>query len=293
MLEVSRARPAPPRGVIAVAGAACLWGTWSLFLRDTGLPATVTTPMMLLFVGLWSLPVAWREPPARWDRAALALIAANTVFDAINVVTFFAALDRTTVAIAVLTHYLAPILVALSAPRIDGTITDGAPAAALVATVGLSLLLEPWRDAGAGAWAGAALGGISAVAYAGNVFVVRRLVPRIGAGRTIAYHSLAAAALLAPLGLGAAAQIEARDVAVMAGASLVLGAVAGISFASGLRVIGSARAAVLTFCEPLVAVVVGWVAFGETLSGWAIVGGGLVLGAGVAVATAGSRPRPG
>jgi probable blue pigment (indigoidine) exporter len=57
-------------------------------------------------------------------------------------------------------------------------------------------------------------------------------------------------------------------------------------YVRGLVRIGAARAAVLTFAEPLVAVIVGWVAFGEALSVWAAAGGALVLGAGVAVARA-------
>jgi drug/metabolite transporter (DMT)-like permease len=272
--------------VIAVAGAASLWGLWSLCLRPTGLPASVTSPLALAMIGLCALPAAWREAPARWDRPAVLLLAGNTVCDAINLSCFFAALGRTSVAIAVLTHYLAPILIALAAPFVDGTRTRGAPAAALLATIGLALVLEPWHGGGAGMWAGAALGATSAVAYCGNVFLVRRLAPRIGAGRTMAYHSLMAAALLAPGALGGLGAIEARDLALVGAGSLVLGAFAGIVYVRGLVAIGAARAAVLTFAEPLVAVIVGWVAFGEALSGWAALGGALVLGAGVAVARA-------
>ena len=277
-------------GVLAVAGAASLWGLWSLFLRPTGLPATVTAPVMLLLMGVFALPVVLRSAPARWDRTTVALLAGNAVCDAVNVVTFFAALEHTTVAIAVLTHYLAPILIALAAPQVDGVVTRGAAAAAAVATVGLALVLEPWRDGG-GIGLGALLGATSAVAYAANVFVVRRLAPRIGAARTLSYHAFLAAALLSPLAVSGAGAIEAADLARLASGTLVLGTFAGIAFIWGLARIGSARAAVLTFAEPLVAVIVGRVAFGEHLSEAAALGGALVLGAGVAVARAPSRPR--
>jgi len=280
------------RGVVAVAGAASLWGLWSLFLRPTGLPATVTGPIMLLLVGVFALPLALGGPPARWDRTTAALLAGNAVCDAINVVTFFAALEHTTVAIAVLTHYLAPVLIALAAPRIDGTVTRGAPAAAAVATLGLALVLEPWRDGG-GIGLGALLGATSAVAYAGNVFVVRRLAPRLGAARTLSYHALLAAALLSPLAVSGAGAIELGDLALLASGTLVLGTFAGIAFIWGLQRIGSARAGVLAFAEPLVAVIVGGIAFSEPLSGWAALGGALVIAGGVAVARApgGTRAR--
>ena len=126
-----------------VAGAASLWGLWSLFLRPTGLPGAATGPLMLLMIGVWTLPLALREPPGRWDRTTALLLLANAGLDAINVVTFFGALDHTTVAIATLTHYLTPVIVALAAPYIDGVITRGAATAAGFATLGLALVLEP------------------------------------------------------------------------------------------------------------------------------------------------------
>ena len=117
-----------------------------------------------------------------------------------DVITFFAAIRITTVAVAVLTHYLAPIIIALLAERIDGTATPGARPAAVVALAGLTLILEPWRAPAAGALAGAALGTISAFCYAGNVFVVRRLAARVGSARQVAYHSAIAAVVLLPFG---------------------------------------------------------------------------------------------
>ena len=114
--------------------AAASWGTWSLFLRPTGLPAHVTSPIIFAIMALVAWPLSRREKPvARWDRGTIALLAGNSVCDALNVLTFFAAIHLTTVAIAVVTHYLAPILVALAAPRIDGgsARTRGAPLAAV------------------------------------------------------------------------------------------------------------------------------------------------------------------
>src|SRR4051812_34376530 len=100
--------------------AAASWGTWSLFLRPTGLPVTVTTPIIFLVMGLVSLPLALRGPRTIWDRRTVGLILLNTLFDALNLITFFGAMWCTTVATAVLTHYISPILIALAAPRIDG-----------------------------------------------------------------------------------------------------------------------------------------------------------------------------
>jgi DME family drug/metabolite transporter len=275
-------------GLAMVTLAAASWGTWSLFLRPTGLPATVTSPIMFAVMGLVTLPAALRLPPARWDRATLALLVANAAFDALNVLTFFGAMSTTTVAIAVLTHYLAPILVALLAPRIDGVATRGAGLAALVAVTGLAIVLEPWREAPPHTLLGATLGTCSAVCYAGNVFCVRRLAVRIGAARGMAYHSLLSAVALAPIAIGDLASggvaVTPGALALLVAGSTTIGAASGVVFAIGLVRIGSARASILTFAEPLVAVAIGALVWHEPLSPLAIVGAALVLGAGIYVA---------
>jgi DME family drug/metabolite transporter len=267
-----------------VAVAAASWGTWSLFLRPTHLPATVTTPILFLVMGVVTLPVALRAPRVAWDRATVGLIAANAAFDALNIAAFFAALQVTTIEIAVLTHYLSPIVIALAAPRIDGVVTPGAGLAAAVALAGLVVILEPWHAPADGAVLGAVLGAASAACAAGNVFTVRRIAARIGPARALCYHALLAAAVMAPLAVRHAGELTGARLGLLALGAVVLGAASGVAFAVGLIRIGSARAAVLTFIEPLVAVGVGAAVWGEPLSPLSVVGGVLVLGAGIEVA---------
>jgi drug/metabolite transporter (DMT)-like permease len=276
------------RDTLFVAGAASSWGLWSLVLRPTELPATVTGTLLFWLMVAWTLPLALREPRVVWTRRTWGLLAGNVVFDGINVLTFFAALDRTTVAIAVITHYAAPVLVATAAPRIDGVRVRHAVPAALVALGGLALILEPWRGASETGWVGAALGLASAVAYAGNVFVVRRLTTEIGPIRVMCFHSIGSGMLLLPFAIGGFAAVELGDLALLALGTLTIGAIAGVAYLRGLAGIGATRAALLTFCEPLVAVAVGTAVWGEPLGAAAVAGAVLVIGAGVAVARASS-----
>jgi drug/metabolite transporter (DMT)-like permease len=267
-----------------VIAAAASWGTWSLILRPTHLPATTTTPIIFLVMGLVALPVALRGPRMVWDRRTIGLIAASAGFDALNVLAFFAAIDHTTVAIAVLTHYLAPILIAIAAPRIDRVVTRGTGPAAAVALGGLVIILEPWRAPADGAVLGALLGLGSAICYAGNVFATRRAAARIGAARAMAYHALLAGAAMAPLAAGHLGDLTPGNLGLLIGGATTIGAGSGIVFAVGLLRIGSARTAVLTFIEPIVAVTVGVIVWEEPLHPIAMVGGVLVLGAGIQVA---------
>jgi DME family drug/metabolite transporter len=271
-------------GLLMVTLAAASWGTWSLFLRPTGLPATITSPIVVLVMGLVLLPAALRAPRARWDRATLGLLALYAATDALNILCFFAALGRTTVAVAVLTHYLAPILIALAAPRIDRVPSRGATPAAAFALVGLAIVLEPWRAPAAGAAAGAALGVASAFCYAANVIVVGRIAARIGTVRAMSYHSLLGAVATAPLALLGLDRVTGEDLARLVAGASTIGALSGVVFLFGLARVGAARAAVLTFAEPLVAVAVGALVWEEPLHATAALGGAMVLGAGIHVA---------
>ena len=125
---------------------------------------------------------------------------------------------------------------------------------------------------------------MSAFAYAGNVFTVRRLVPLIGAARVISYHSFVSVVLVLPFAIHAGVVPGAAALAWTVGGAVVLGAAAGVLYVRGLAVIGASRAAMLAYAEPVVAVVVGALAWGEPVGALALAGVALIVGSGVYVA---------
>jgi drug/metabolite transporter (DMT)-like permease len=277
--------------MLQIATAASLWGTWSLFLRPAKLAPTVTAPLVLLLVGVFAVPSARAEARAGGANGAAgawrALLVLSAVLEAVNVVTFFGAMAVTTNAVAVLTHYFAPVLVALAAPYIDRTRVRGATLAALLAALGLALVLRPWNArADSTVLLGATLGTISAFAYAGNVFTLRRLVTVLGPARAQALRSVLAALLLAPalaFSPSALASVRVTGVLWVTVGAMLPGAFAGLLFAKGLPRAGAARASVLTYLEPLVSVAIGALVWGESTGPLAVVGCALVVLAGVIV----------
>lgn len=277
------------RAVGLVVLAASLWGCWSLMLRPTGLSGAVTAPVLLLGVALVAAPMAWRElreRQVRWTRPVIVALLAYALADAVNVGTFFSAMVTTTVAVAVLTHSIAPVLVSLLAPLVEGTRSRRAPLAAAIAVAGLCLLLEPWRGAALDGQLvlGAALGLASGLGYAVSVFAARRLGGAVGPSTALSSHAFISALLLLPLAGDELLAIEAADLGWLALAIALPGTVAGLAFVRALSVIGSARAAVIALLEPLVACLVGWAAFGERLGPLGVLGGAMVLGAAAYVA---------
>ncbi len=238
-------------------------------------------------MGFFSIPLVMQDKitPA-WNSNTIRWFILLSVGDAVNMAAFFGAMSKTTVAVAVLTHYFAPILVALFAPLVEGYRVRFAVSSAFLALVGLTLVLEPWNPAriSGDVLAGALLGTLSACAYACNLFASNRLAKRIGAARTQGYHFFVSALLLAPFAFDVSwAEVSAKSLALVAAGSLIPGTFAGFIFVRSMGAIGSARAAILAYIEPLVAVVVGFVAFHETLPPIAFIGGALIILAGLVV----------
>ncbi|MBX3189409.1 MAG: DMT family transporter [Labilithrix sp.] len=272
-----------------VAIAAAGWGTWPLILRHAPMPAALQSAIVMSALTLASLPLMLRDrvrvraTPRQW----LGVVWLG-VGDALNIVLFFAAYQRTSVAIAVLTHYLTPIFVALAAPIVlKERATAKTFSAVAIAFVGLVLLLEPWRAGlGRADVMGAALGAGSAVFYASNILVNKKLVPAFSGSELMFFHGLVATPLLFALVPSSAyAAVPWRALLAVVGGAIGPGAASGLLFVWGLRRVAASHASVLTLLEPLVAVVLAAAVLGERVGAMAAVGGALILGGALLVAS--------
>lgn len=269
-----------------VAGAAASWGTWSLFFRPAErlgpLASELEALLVLAMLALVNLPLAALRPapPDRGPRPPRAwlLLLALGLSDALNCLLFFRALRLTTVAVAVLSHSLAPLLVAAFAPWATGERPRARTWAAIVAALsGLVLLLEPWRDHPSGVLAGAAAGAGSAAFYAFNVLAQKRLGAWFSAPAIVGLHALPSCLLLALLVPAGGFHLLPAQAAIVLSAALVLGGGASLAFTSGLGLIPASHAGVLALLEPAVAVLVGVLRWGEPLTALGALGGLVVL----------------
>jgi drug/metabolite transporter (DMT)-like permease len=282
-------------GYALVAIAAMSWGTWPLILKRAPMPPSLQSALLMLALTLASLPVMLRDRvDVRPTAAQWIGVAWLGIGDAMNVVLFFAAYQKTTVAIAVLTHYLTPIFVAVAAPLVLREKARPRTFFAVgVAFAGLVLLLEPWRvDLGRGDVVGAALGAGSAVFYASNVLVNKRLVKAFSGSELMFFHGLVATPLLFALVPRAEyANVSSDALRVVFLGAFGPGALGGLLFVWGLRRIAASHASVLTLLEPFVAVVLAAAVLGESLGLVCFLGGALILGGAIAVVTGPSQDR--
>ena len=188
----------------AVAFAASAWGTWGIVIRHTdamgampvALESTLVMAVITLVSGAASL---WDRVRVRASWRARAWVAWLGVADALNILLFFAAY-KLTIAVSVLTHYLAPVFVAAAAPIVLGEpMTRRSLAAISASFAGLAIMLAPAAGvAGSPAmWTSAALGAGSAVFYASNVIVNKFVVDHFSTSETMFWHGVVGTPVLA------------------------------------------------------------------------------------------------
>jgi drug/metabolite transporter (DMT)-like permease len=271
------------RGYLLVAMAASSWGTWSLFFRAAErlgpFAAELEALVVMTTMALVTLPFALREGRGRVRSGKeWALLAAMGVTDALNILLFFRAMRLGTVSVAVLSHSIAPVLVAASAPFVLGEPTRGKTwLGAALALLGLVVVLAPWRGASPATLACAAAGAGSAVFYAANVLMQKRLGASFSPSEVISYHSFPSAGLLALAVPAGGFAVRADQLGIVGVAALGPGALAGLAFVTALRTVPASHAAVIALLEPLVAVMVSAVVWGERLGPSGVVGAMAVL----------------
>ncbi len=271
------------RGLAQVAIAASLWGLWPLLLKPTGASGPQAA---LITLAVMALPTPFVFRPALLkDRAATLAVMAVGVFDALNAGLYFSALRAGPVVVAVLTHYLAPLLVALSAPWFLGEARSrraliGAP----VVLGGLAMVIGPPGDGFP--IRTALLGAGSAIFYALLVICSKRAARTYSPLQVTALHSPVSVVLLLLFFQGDALPAGYGEPFVrLVCAAALAGLLATSFFNAGLRKIPAHVAGVLTYLEPLVAALVGVFFLDDPLTPFTILGGLLVIGAGVWVAS--------
>ncbi|HXN30682.1 MAG TPA: DMT family transporter [Polyangiaceae bacterium] len=285
-----------PRALLpyaAVALAAGSWGAWALVIRHAeaiapmpaALESTIVMAVITVVAGLASLRDR-AAAPRTWK--AWACVGWFGIADLFNVLLFFAAY-KLTIAVAVLTHYLTPVFVALMAPlvlREKMTVRTGLAIA--VSFFGLAVMLAP-SGPGASAtvvWTSAALGSASAVFYASNVLVNKFVVGAFSTSQAMFWHGVVATLVgLAMVPPGAWTAVDPHAVGFLAVVAIGPGALGGLAFVWGLRRMPAAHASTLTLLEPVVSLVLGAGVLGERVGALAVLGGALILTGAVLVMT--------
>ena len=184
-----------------------------------------------------------------------------------------------------LTHYLAPLLVALTAPLILRERRSRRALWALpIILFGLWLVLPGSGQSGS-AWTAGLLGSASAVFYAALVLASRRAAASFPPLAVTSFHAVVSALLLLVVFRERAlpTQFDGGVALLLVGAT-VNGLLGAFLFNFGLPRIGAQLTGVLTYLEPLVAAVLGVLVLHETATLMSAAGLLIMVGAGAWVA---------
>jgi drug/metabolite transporter, DME family len=273
-------------------GLAGLATSWGLIAVLAGAVALGAAPLAFLRLALAAITLAvvalasGRLPLLRPGPHLITLVALGVV-QALHWWLFFEAVKRGSVALAVLTFYTAPLFLAVLAPLfLPERLSNVALGALVPGGIGVALVALAGDDGNAFGWVALACGIGSALTFAVLLVLSKQLLHAGAAPLTVAFWDcLIGSVVIAPALLFAGSVIP-EDAAEWA-AVLLLGIVfTGLStlvYAALLRHVTAQTAGILTFLEPVSAVVLAWALLDESLSPQALVGGALVVCAGIAV----------
>jgi drug/metabolite transporter (DMT)-like permease len=272
---------------LALAGLAASWGFVAVLVAAVDLGAG---PLAFLRLALAAATLAvvalLGRRSLRPGRALRGLVLLGVV-QAAHWLLFFEAVKLGSVALAVLTFYTAPILLSLLAPLfLPERVGAVALVALLVGAAGVALVALGGGEGGRYSFVAVASGLGSAAAYAALVVLSKRLLLQQVPPLTVAFWDcLVGSIALAPVLLAAGRSVPdgAGEWLAVLALGVVFTGLSTLVYAALLRHVTAQAAGILTFLEPVSAVLLAAAILDEPLAAATLVGGALVLLAGLVV----------
>jgi DME family drug/metabolite transporter len=265
------------RGYLLVAGSFLIMGLIGALVEWATAPESAllvlrfaTAGIVLGIIFARRRPLAGAAARSVWPRLLL-----MAVIDAFTLLLFFVAIRGTSVAIGMFLQFLAPVWVAIIAPRVFRARTEGIVYPALaIALAGLAVILGPsllGEGIKLSPW-GVTAGLLAGVGYAVFQLVVKDLTKRISAVTIVFTEAWLDALILLPLALwqtvGAGYRLTTHDLV----AGLILGvvctALAYLMWTHGMGMIKVQQSAILGYLEPVSAPVYALLLLGQAISLW-------------------------
>ncbi len=274
---------------LALAALAASWGFIAVLAAsvELGAEALAFWRLALAAATLGVVALVTRRIGILHPRGRLGALALLGVVQGAHWLLFFEAVEHGSVALAVLTFYAAPLLIALAAPFVLGERTSWVVlGACLVGALGIVAIALDGGEDGAVSLAAIAAGLGSAATYAVLVLLSKRLLSEAIPPLTVAFWDcLVGAVAVAPALLLAARVVPegAGEWAAVLALGIVFTGASTLVYALLLRHVTAQTAGVLTFLEPVAGVLLAWAILEQRPGAVTLVGGALVVAAGVAV----------
>jgi len=272
-----------PRMMLIISMA--VFGTLGPFVRNiavsSGELALYRAVMAAVLIGFFLL-VTGQKIPFREIKKEVPLLLFSGMAMGINWILLFEAYKYTTVSVATLSYYFAPVIVTVVCPFLfKEKLTVKQIICFVMSTVGL-VMITGIGGAGTGSDFKGILFGLGAAMFYATVILLNKFIKRVDGIHRTFLQFISAIIILLPYvaftggftlgGLNSTGWINL----------LIVGLVhTGITYClyfSSLKELPGQKAAILSYIDPLVAVVISVTVLGESMTLWQVAGGILILG---------------
>lgn len=274
------------RARVRMALSAAVFGTIPLFVRNLSLAsgeiALYRAVIASILIGICLL-VSRQKIPASAVRTELPLLLLSGVAMGFNWILLFQAYRFTTVSVATLSYYFAPVLVTVACPILfRERMSRRQLLCSVMSTIGVLLIVAAGESGSAeNHFLGVALGLGAAVLYALVVLTNKFIRSVSGIQRTF-FQFAAAAVVLIPY----VACTNGFHLGELTGSGLINLLILGLFhtgltyflYFTSLRELPGQETAVLSYIDPLVAIILSVAVLGEGITPVQILGGAMVLG---------------
>ncbi len=262
-----------------------VFGTIGLFVRyiplSSGEIALYRAVLAAALIGAFLL-ITKQPIPFSTIKKEIPLLLFSGMAMGLNWILLFEAYKYTTVSVATLSYYFAPVIVTLVCPILFREKMTGRQwLCFLMSTVGL-ILITGIGEVGDGRHITGILMGLGAAAFYATVILLNKFIKNVDGIHRTFLQFLAAIVILIPyVALTGGVNLGSLN-GIGWGNLLIVGLIhTGITYClyfSSLKELPGQKAAILSYIDPLVAVLVSVLILGEEMTLWQVFGGVLILG---------------
>ncbi|MBQ4595359.1 MAG: EamA family transporter [Firmicutes bacterium] len=262
-----------------------IFGTLGPFVRNisvsSGELALYRAIMATGLVGVFLL-ITKQKIPFDKIKKEVPLLLASGVAMGINWILLFEAYKHTTISVATLSYYFAPVIVTVVCPLLfKEKLTGKQIVCFIMSTLGI-VMITGIGDMGGGNNIIGILFGLGAAVFYATVILLNKFIKNVeGLHRTFMQFIAAVVTLIPYVMLTSGVTLGGMDSVGWINL-LIVGLVhTGITYCmyfSSLKELPGQKVAILSYIDPLVAVVISVTVLGETMTLWQVIGGLLILG---------------
>jgi len=263
-----------------------IFGTIALFVRNisvsSGELALYRAILASVIIGLY-LALTGQKPSFGGNRKELLLLLVSGMAMGFNWILLFEAYKYTTVSVATLSYYFAPVIVTVACPILFREKLTGKQMICFVmSTVGIVLITGIGEMGKSGTDHIGIMFGLSAAVLYATVVLLNKFIKKVeGIHRTF-FQFLAAILVLIPYVL-LTSGVTIADLNGMGWICLLVVGFVHTGFAycmyfSSLKEVSGQEASILSYVDPLVAVLISVTVLGEAMNFAQVLGGALILG---------------